>query len=122
MSDESVNVNFSHMHKINNKAMRLSKLQKWILTNAYEIEFEAGKYFYSMVKGFEPKAYYVIEREQILHSYPWKIRQQYGSAEVVLTRSLRTMEKYGLIKRVHFFRERLDKFVTMWYALKTDKS
>jgi len=135
MAQDNLNVNYSKNKKINNKKpMRVSKLQKWVLTSAIRKPNDNGaKFCMQAVKDFSPKEYYFLSRNYIMKEYfgvsytiekirigdsvfeagsiyrdnkPWfpidKVRKR--KAEVVLTRSLETMEEHGLIIRVGVFR------------------
>lgn len=120
----NLNVNYSEDKIINNKRfMRLSKLQKWILTHAVEKPFEEGKAFTTMMEDFSPKAYYWIPRIAILYGYfDGRTlnfdRNRKRIAEVVLTRSLETLEKNGLIIRCTKFHMNFLKAMEINYAMR----
>jgi hypothetical protein len=120
----NLNVNNSKHKIINNKMpMRLSRLRKWILTRAVEKPFEEGKAFATMMADFSPKAYYWIPRTAILHGYLDRRilnldRNKKRSAEVVLTRSLETLEKNDLIIRCTKFHMNFLKAMEMNYAMR----
>jgi hypothetical protein len=114
-----MNLNFSMSKIVNNKKMRISKLQKWMLTNAREVPFDDAKSLTEGIEEFSPKAYFYLNRRAIMKGYfsdsyiasfYWQGRKMDGfdsivkpkkaSAEVVLSRSLKTLEEHGLIIRV----------------------
>jgi hypothetical protein len=113
----NLNVNYSEDKIINNKRfMRLSKLQKWILIFVEKKPFEEAKALTMMVNDFSPKIYFWLHRSTIIQNY-FDHSNILGSnprekriAEVVLTRSLETMEKNGLIVRVAMFRDNRFRF------------
>lgn len=121
------NVNYSEAEKINIKAMRLSKLQKWILANVKKLPYDDFKQI--QFNGFSPREYFFLSRRSIMDGFfsdfytpkafklgnttfksgriisngkPLKPinKTKKRSAEVVLTRSLEAMEEHGLIIRI----------------------
>jgi len=93
--------------------MRLSKIQKCILTNVVELSSEYTEYLTIALKGFSPRKYYFGSRRVLMyHCFGDKYickddsgkkyidRKIKDACEVSLSRSLKTLEEYGLIIRV----------------------
>ena len=92
--------------------MRLSKLQKWILTNTIKEPYEEGKELTSWIEGFSPREYYWLSRRFIMDKYfgasyireikggfwsngkplRWNYKPNKLKAEVTLSRSLKTIK------------------------------